>query len=64
MTGFDCSATDRRQLGLIVTYIDPADGLNTIDTQMVSLDMRGFSHFAGELKIHLAVRHERRTDVS
>lgn len=35
-------------------YVDPADGLNTIDTEMVSLDMTGYSHFAGQLKIHLA----------
>jgi hypothetical protein len=35
-------------------YIDPATGLNTIDTQMVSLDMTGYSHFAGEMQIHLA----------
>jgi len=35
-------------------YVDSADSRNTIDTQMVSLDMTGFSHFAGTLEIHLA----------
>jgi hypothetical protein len=30
------------------------DGRNTIDTEMVSLDLTGYSHFAGEINIHLA----------
>lgn len=30
------------------------DGLRTIDTEMVSLDVTGYSHFAGSLRIHLA----------
>lgn len=34
-------------------YVD-ADGLRTIDTEMVSLDMTGYSHFAGQLTIRLA----------
>jgi hypothetical protein len=35
-------------------YVDQADGLRTIDTEMVSLDMTGYSHFAGQLTIRLA----------
>ncbi len=35
-------------------YVDQADGLRTIDTEMVSLDMTGYSHFAGQLTIQLA----------
>jgi hypothetical protein len=35
-------------------YVDAKDGLRTIDTEMVSLDMTGYSHFAGQLTIQLA----------
>jgi hypothetical protein len=35
-------------------YVDQADGLRTIDTEMVSLTMTGYSHFAGPLTIRLA----------
>jgi len=35
-------------------YVDQADGLRTVDTEMVSLNMQGYSHFAGKLTIRLA----------
>jgi hypothetical protein len=35
-------------------YVDPDDGLRTIDTEMVSLNMTGYSHFAGQVTIRLA----------
>jgi len=35
-------------------YVDPADGLRRVDTEMVSLDMTGYSHYAGQLTIRLA----------